>query len=246
MEPPSESEYVVGRAFHGCFEEPPVREVIISPLKGRGLVASRRIRRGEIVFTEAPMAGTARCPPGVRACIFCMQTLCRVQDISSLAALPQPELWPEFTAASQCGECGTWFCSELCKRHAEDLFHRRLCAAQQPTEAALLHEALLNLDEHAQDVMSLALRMMAMMLQQWESNGNDTSAVMMTFLRLTACAPLADVHEFDLSALYATCCTALHMTEAEKGWLTGEVFEEVCNKAALNAIHVRSKSPFTE
>ena len=237
--------YVVGAAFHGCLEPPPVHEVTFAEI-GRGLVATRTIERGEIIFTESPLISAGKPPEGVNGCDFCMRSLCRVTDVPGLERLPRPDLWPTFEGAQEC-ECGIWFCSDFCSKQGREAFHGRLCPAQHPVEAVAARDSFeRSLDDHDAQIVRLVTRMMCMMLLDWHRTKQDTAAALRIFAKLTGVTNLACPLGFHLTDAYTCVAASLSMTEAEKEWLTAGVFKDLCNKAALNGISVRSQSPFTQ
>jgi hypothetical protein len=117
-------------------ERPPVRVAPFPAGKGNGLVAARRIVRGEVIYTERAAASCQVPGAAVRACQFCFRSLepARAACATTAAAaasderLPRDELWPvldvEWKDADEtidkygrmrCGRCDSWFCSTHCR-----------------------------------------------------------------------------------------------------------------------------------
>ena len=78
------------QAFHGQFEAPPVKIAVVDAVVGRGLVATRNIKRGEIIFTESAAVSVVE-ETGVPACGYCLCSLASVEVSPLLQALPHQE-----------------------------------------------------------------------------------------------------------------------------------------------------------
>ena len=97
--------------------------------KGNILIATRPIKRGEVIFTEqaadAAQALVARpkCVSGesiarrheVRACQNCFKSLEESSSLSKDSVIPHANLWPNFeTSMVYCKTCDTSFCCQRC------------------------------------------------------------------------------------------------------------------------------------
>ena len=100
------------RAWHVAFENPPVATHSFSD-RGNGLVATRGLAKGEIIFTEVPLAVASISDRP--HCWHCIRALTKPED--ELGALPfASQFWPQFDEAIKDGPLN--FCSAHCSARA--------------------------------------------------------------------------------------------------------------------------------
>lgn len=117
-------------AWHGAYQPPPCG-VAECGVKGNGLLATRGIAEGEVVFTERPrVCATLSAVPH---CAHC----CR-STAPPLPGLPADSLqhWPS-PATATCPECDECYCSEQCAAAAVR-YHRVLCGGAKSLQAAVV------------------------------------------------------------------------------------------------------------
>ena len=117
-------------AWHGAYQAPPCG-VAECGVKGNGLLATRGIAEGEVVFTERPrVCATLSAVPH---CAHC----CR-STAPPLPGLPADSLqhWPS-PATATCPECDECYCSEQCAAAAVR-YHRVLCGGAKSLQAAVV------------------------------------------------------------------------------------------------------------
>ena len=116
-------------AWHGAYQPPPC---VVSEcgVKGNGLLATRGIAEGEVVFTECPRVCVTL--SAVPHCAHC----CR-STAPPLPGLPADSLqhWPS-PATVTCPECDEHYCSEQCAAAAVR-YHRVLCGGARSLQAAV-------------------------------------------------------------------------------------------------------------
>ena len=240
--------HLFGFAFHGQLLPPPVKEVFVGEDVGRGLVATRNITRGEIIFTEAAAVSVLE-DNGVPGCGFCGCSLAGVDASPILGQLDHPELFPSAPPVVKCNSCSEKYCSEHCRDKAESLFHRRLCAGcDRRPEGALEGYSvyLAGQSQHTKLVIGMAMKLAAMMLQEWDRNGHDVSSACAPFLRWTANRGLAEPLEVDAVVVHMHAVRVLSMDAEERAWLDVTMIETLLAMVCLNSIEVRMRSPFPD
>uniref|UniRef100_F7DXQ8 Protein-lysine N-trimethyltransferase SMYD5 n=2 Tax=Xenopus tropicalis TaxID=8364 RepID=F7DXQ8_XENTR len=121
-------------------QEPPRRAVeirFVSSGKGKGLFATRAIRKGETIFQEKPLVSSQfqwNALYRYRACDHCLRSLETAEENAQRLSgnahvvLPYPELCTVRNGLhQQCPRCQVTYCSAECLKAAADQYHRALC-----------------------------------------------------------------------------------------------------------------------
>lgn len=228
------------QAFHGQLESPPVKITVVDAVVGRGLVATRNIKRGEIIFTESAAVSVAE-ETGVPSCSYCLCSLAGVEASPLLTALPHQEHFDPPPPHCSCPNCGMVYCGERCRAKAESLFHRRLCGSKAAFEAFLS-----SCDDHTRLVAHMMLKIVAMMLQETQRNGGDSATACEPFLRWTAQRNAAEPLQLPLPQFHEAIRRELRLTTEEEGWLTEVMLDRISAMVCLNSIQIRMRSPFSD
>jgi len=232
------------QAFHGPLESPPVKVVVVNEEVGRGLVATRNIKRGEIIFTESAAVSHQQ-DTGVPGCSYCLSSLAGVEASPSLGALPHKDCFPEPAEIVHCPECQEAYCGVRCLEHAKILFHQRLCCGRgQARVREFLREK--DFDSYNVNVVSMVVKLVSMMVQEAERNGGDFVLASEPFCRWTSQRGMAEMVSIDMNELRGMLIQALSLTEKERAWVTVELVERCSAMICLNSIIIRMKSPFAE
>ncbi|XP_064421011.1 histone-lysine N-trimethyltransferase SMYD5 isoform X2 [Latimeria chalumnae] len=109
----------------------------INNVKGKGLFATRGIRKGEVVFIEKPLVSAQFLWNALyryRACDHCMRALETAEENAKRLSgnpalvLPHPEqCGVRKELHESCPQCQVQYCSPECKRVAYERYHRVLC-----------------------------------------------------------------------------------------------------------------------
>lgn len=225
-----------GEAFMNSYKShqygnvrPPVRIVDLSS-EGRGniLVATERIERGQVIFTERAAVASQLFAATIRACQFCYRSLEPIHSccLSSSEQLPSPHLWPildlDFSnqeseghvqidkyGRRQCSLCDSLFCSQTCYINYQKQLGSccDLVAFQQeiPHHTRLCkmdgHEEELSNDENVEPALMLAMRLFAIHLQHYRA----TSKLWMEDSVLTMCGNADDLDALELGQPVLNC-----------------------------------------
>jgi len=228
------------QAFHGALEPPPVKICEVDATVGRGLVATRNIKRGEIIFTESAAVSVVE-DSGVPSCGNCLCSLAGVDASPILAQLPHLEHFDPPPVACRCVSCGALYCGERCRMQAELLFHGRLCGNQTAVDAFLAPY-----DTHTQLVARMMLQIVAMMLTETRRNGGDHTMACEPFLRWTAQRNAAEPSYIPVSRFHEVIQHELPLTPEEASWLDVSLLDTISAMVCLNSIQIRMRSPFAE
>jgi len=203
-----ETDAVFARAYkcsgyctpNGKVERPPLKAVNMGEARGNGLVVTRPIARGEVIYTERAAMATqvpqieagSETNFAVRACQHCFRSLEPVSSCQSPdEPLPMPHLWPvleldfpEDTARDvfrrdkygrvQCQLCESLFCSEFC-RESQSKLYGSCCVCSQAVKS--LPKALSTEYETTTDVqpaVALASRMFCSAALHYQIHGSLT------------------------------------------------------------------------
>ncbi|KAM9329055.1 protein-lysine N-trimethyltransferase SMYD5 [Gastrophryne carolinensis] len=149
--------------FCRCAEPEAARRALeiryINSGKGKGLFATRSIRKGETIFQEKPLVSSQfqwNALYRYRACDHCLRSLeTAEQNAQRLSGnphltLPYPELCTiQNGLHQQCPECQVQYCSGECLKAARDQYHQVLCLASSRDDPAhpinMLEEAWRNM-----------------------------------------------------------------------------------------------------
>ncbi|CAM9461953.1 unnamed protein product [Lampetra planeri] len=114
--------------------------------KGRGLVARRRIRKGDVLFSEQPAVSAQFLwneHYKYRACHHCLRALETAEENARrltgnpALSLPHPELCHIDTSVHQvCPGCQVRYCGTACRQEAEARYHRVLCPGPSADDVA--------------------------------------------------------------------------------------------------------------
>ncbi|NWY28626.1 SMYD5 protein, partial [Agelaius phoeniceus] len=109
----------------------------ISSAKGKGLFATRNIRKGETVFVERPVVSSQflwNALYNYRACDHCLRALETAEENAqrllgkSSLVLPHPEQCSiRKDLHQQCPRCQVTYCSAECRQAALEQYHQVLC-----------------------------------------------------------------------------------------------------------------------
>uniref|UniRef100_A0A8C5TC50 Protein-lysine N-trimethyltransferase SMYD5 n=1 Tax=Malurus cyaneus samueli TaxID=2593467 RepID=A0A8C5TC50_9PASS len=112
----------------------------ISSAKGKGLFATKNIRRGETVFVERPVVSSQflwNALYNYRACDHCLRALETAEENAqrllgkSSLVLPHPEQCSiRKDLHQQCPRCQVTYCSAECRQAALEQYHQVLCLGQ--------------------------------------------------------------------------------------------------------------------
>ena len=201
---------------------PPVCIVdLSSESRGNILVATERIERGQVIFTERAAVCSQLCAATVRACQFCFRSLEPIHScyISRSEPLPSPHLWPvldwDFSnkesdghvqidryGRQQCRLCKSLFCSQSCCNHYEKQLGNccNLVAIQQEIPLHTRSTRDEQKEESNDDVepaLMLATRLFVTHLQNYRA----TSQLWMEDSVLTMCGIADDLDALELGQL---------------------------------------------
>ncbi|XP_075040255.1 protein-lysine N-trimethyltransferase SMYD5 [Mixophyes fleayi] len=127
--------------FSFCVIPEPARRVVeiryINSGKGKGLFATRNIRKGETIFQEKPLVSSQfqwNALYRYRACDHCLRSLETAKENAQRlsgnvhVALPYPELCTiQNGLHQQCPQCQVSYCSADCLKAAKEQYHQVLC-----------------------------------------------------------------------------------------------------------------------
>ncbi|XP_063781456.1 histone-lysine N-trimethyltransferase SMYD5 [Pseudophryne corroboree] len=127
--------------FSFCLQPAPARGVLeirhIGGGKGKGLFATRGIRKGETIFQEKPLVSSQfqwNALYRYRACDHCMRSLETARENAQRLSgnvhvvLPYPELCTiQNGLHQQCPQCQVSYCSADCLKSAKEQYHQVLC-----------------------------------------------------------------------------------------------------------------------
>ncbi|KAJ1212993.1 hypothetical protein NDU88_000632 [Pleurodeles waltl] len=109
----------------------------INSVKGKGLFATRNIRKGETIFKEKPLVSTQFLWNALyryRACDHCLRALETAEENAqrlsgnAFLVLPHPEQCHIRRDLHQvCPNCQVVYCSAACRTSAYDQYHQALC-----------------------------------------------------------------------------------------------------------------------
>eukprot|EP00124_Ichthyophonus_hoferi_P003805 Ihof_evm1s356 gene=Ihof_evmTU1s356 len=176
--------------FNTHCEGLPVRVTLIGDGKGKGVVATRPIRAGEVVFTEAPLVAiqhTAnRCKAIVcQNCFTFVGTLqLQVDNILGEGHVKLPvvgDINPNqlISPIFQCIHgCGAIYCSEKCREKAFEEYHALLCPREKDNHPWW---TLYEFCNETNDVFLLVARALSKVILRYERNGGDMEAAQQCF-----------------------------------------------------------------
>jgi hypothetical protein len=237
---------------------PPVKIVELQN-RGRGLLASRCIPKGSVIFTEQS-AVVSQMSKKVRACQNCFRSL---EPCSKLPcqSLPLTHLWPvpEIQELSQdgnldvdkfgricCRSCRSWTCSKACwNKLTEELGGCCKITAMVDKLSSLLPEF--------QPSVVLAIHMSAACLQRhrrtikndWWLNGMCGDSQDMNALELGLAE--TDDHgntNYTLKPVYDAIVSDWELSECETRELSLDYFQKLACTAARNGVCLATQSPF--
>ncbi|CAI9579400.1 unnamed protein product [Staurois parvus] len=159
--------------------------------KGKGLFATRSIRKGETIFQERPLVSSQfqwNALYRYRACDHCLRSLETAEENAKRLSgnahvnLPYPELCTiQNGLHQQCPDCQVSYCSAECLKAARDQYHQVLCLRSSRDNPAhplnKLEEAWRNMHyppETASSIMLMA-RMVATVKQAKDNLGTGGS-----------------------------------------------------------------------
>lgn len=238
---------------------PPPVQVVTIPEQGNGLVATSRIRKGAIIYTECALIAAQSTSSSVRACQHCFRSL---EPISTLQTeehkqLPLPNLWPipELTFSKnqreetyqlhiddhgrvKCPDCESLFCSINCHKACIELLGS--CCAS----SSLLQQ----LDD---DTLVLATRLFSYSLKLYRSTRRLDESLLQGLCGEDTDVDALELGDFDrdsstysLHLLYKSFCAAYAMDPAEEEVLSLRYFHKVAAIAARNGVDFVTQSPF--
>ncbi|KAM4808576.1 protein-lysine N-trimethyltransferase SMYD5 [Rhinophrynus dorsalis] len=130
--------------FSFCVQPEPARRTaeirFISSGKGKGLFATRSIKKGETIFQEKPLVSSQfqwNALYRYRACDHCLRSLETAEENAQRLSgnahvvLPYPELCTiQNGLHQQCPRCQVSYCSAECLKAAAEQYHQVLCLGQ--------------------------------------------------------------------------------------------------------------------
>lgn len=252
----------------GCCVEPhPLQVVDMSEhQRGNGLVATRPIFRGEVLYTERA-AAASQVDERVKACQSCFRSLegastCQLTDTS----LPLPHLWPilelDFTESAldtqeevrrdrhgriQCTRCLALFCTEYCRK--EMIKDYGSCCVVTKTLRNL--PSILSSEEVpcVQSPISLSVRLFCATAEYfrrerslrgvfWEGMCGESSD-----LNALELGVLVDDH-YSLVPIYDSLSESLSLSKEERSILSLDLFHQLASISARNGFGLLTQSPF--
>jgi hypothetical protein len=111
-------------AWHGAFDRPPVK-LTMTPHWGNGLLATRDIAPGEVVFTETPLSCVTL--SNVPHCDLCSRSMAPPSLAGLEAGDRELELWPAVAAVACERGCTAVYCSTHCRDTALSTYHSVVC-----------------------------------------------------------------------------------------------------------------------
>ncbi|KAM3171688.1 hypothetical protein ACTXT7_016117 [Hymenolepis weldensis] len=130
----------------------PVEAIDLGTVKGRALVTTRKVRKGEVIFTERPLIccqlSWNRCN-GHRCCDYCLKPLENPQDNArrltrqaslNLPVVPGAPSCDSVVPVFHCATCLTEYCSLDCSTASQLEYHTFICCPNQDNPFSRLEE----------------------------------------------------------------------------------------------------------
>lgn len=236
---------------------PPVRIVDLS-LSGRGniLVATERIERGQVIFTERAAVANQLFASRIRACQICFRSLEPIHSccISTSEPLPSPHLWPvldlDFSneeseahiqidryGRRQCQLCKSLFCSLSCYNSYQSQLGN--CCDLTAIQQEIPHHARSTRDDQAEEsnedvepALILATRLFVMNLLQYRA----TSKLWMEDSVTTMCGTAADLDALELGR------PAVSSEDGRLTYSLQQLYDALVEKFSISAVEQETLS----
>eukprot|EP00123_Amoebidium_parasiticum_P015120 comp22796_c1_seq1/m.35727 comp22796_c1_seq1/g.35727 ORF comp22796_c1_seq1/g.35727 comp22796_c1_seq1/m.35727 type:complete len:416 (-) comp22796_c1_seq1:115-1362(-) len=174
---PAEKDY-----FDAYSRDLPLKVTYMGEGRGKGVVSTREISEGEVVFKEKPLVAIQHVANRSKAivCDQCFRFIGTLQlQVDNLLGEGHVQLPPldginpqeSFCPIYQCANgCGALYCSELCRNLSYDNHHRLLCPGEDDDHPwwHLYRFAL-----ETNDIFLLVTRGISTVIQECERNGGD-------------------------------------------------------------------------
>ncbi|KAG8240415.1 hypothetical protein J437_LFUL003129 [Ladona fulva] len=225
----------------------------IGETKGKGLLASRDIKAGEVIMQERPIVCCQfswNAAYNYLACDYCMRSLESTEDnvrrltCKADLVLPFPECCPTSKdRQTKCPACGIQYCSEDCKQEAWKRYHMTLCTGTQGQNPShplvVLNEAWKQMHYPPETTSIILLARIIAMVRQAE----DKAAVVNTFMQFChrtvneeqeiAHKLLGDQFSGQLEVLRELTSKAVYSDEVQH-WLTPQGFQSLIALVGTN------------
>uniref|UniRef100_A0A7S1JF15 SET domain-containing protein n=1 Tax=Eutreptiella gymnastica TaxID=73025 RepID=A0A7S1JF15_9EUGL len=215
---------------------------------GSGVFATKALRAGDCLWEELPVACI---PSGADCCTFCLRslvpwgTLALPPSLQSVGA----QYWPQQAAKCNCISCGDAYCSEDCRRQAQDQYHAIECGARPAFRA--LADWCRELSTTLGSCIHLTVRLLCRLLTQ----GPEAPTLLQHLGRLQPGEPYKDelyvealaTHLMHLRAALVLALRAQgrELTPTELDWLSVEGFESLLRKVRNCCMTVTPHSSYS-
>jgi len=236
----------------------------ISESKGKGLVAQRAFKKGDVILEENPVVCSQFSWNELykyRACEYCLRSLETAEEMAQRLtgqpglSLPFPECCSvDPSQFSACPQCQVLYCSETCRQLAWDQYHQVLCmgpSREDPTHPlAQLAETWRSFHYPPETTSIMLLARILAMLKQSSDKGHLLSVFSGFFSSTTSDAPgqefiahklMGDQFKVQREVLREQLTSVLYEESAQQ-WFSPEGFSSLVALIGTNGQGIGSSS----